>query len=344
MMKMKSPFSIRILRFFLCLLIGEVALGVGIYYYAYLHPIQGWMLLLVDAHGIYVIALLGYGTMRILKPYQKAMNTLSADEKQMNNAMSSLSPVFPELSNYVNQCKDILDERNIMLQNNVAEYLALQNQINPHFLYNALESIRGDMLEEGNTKIAETLEALSMFFRYSVSDTGKLVTLEAELENVEYYCMVQKYRFGDCIQMEVIYDWNQPEILEIPVPKLVLQPIVENAIFHGLEKKIGGGKITIKIEITQSRLLIHVIDDGMGMPESILAPLNSNLKNALTYGEDSISRDNHRSVALLNIAKRIQILYGVQYGLHIFSKVDYGTCVCLTMPISEKIRKKIDHV
>lgn len=328
--------------FFLMIGVGELALLVAMWVNRQGESHRETMYLIILVHLGYGILAGVYGMFGIYRPYQSAMEKIGemCGEEYLQEPNSICPDTFPEIYEFIEACKGFLDDRNMIIQNKMAEYLALQNQINPHFLYNALESIRGDMLEEGNLEIAETLEALSVYFRYSVSGTGKMVTLEDELENIEYYCIVQKYRFGSNIQMEIKYDEGVPGILKIKMPKLILQPVVENAIFHGLEKKIGGGKIIVQIETTEARLLIDVTDDGRGIPEDVLQRINDSLKNALRGSKDTISENRHKGVALLNIAKRLQILYGPQYGIHIFSKEHTGTCVRLTMPLEMKENPK----
>ena len=116
-----------------------------------------------------------------------------------------------------------------------AELNALQNQINPHFLYNTLECIRGKAMVQGAEQIANMTEALSAFFRYSISIQENLVTLEQELQNTKNYFLIQKYRFGNRFHLR-IFLVEESEAGEYLMPKMTLQPIVENAIFHGLEK------------------------------------------------------------------------------------------------------------
>lgn len=315
--------------------IGELSLLLIIWAEGQVRDARELLPLVAFIHLVYAVLAAVYGILYVYIPYQRTMKAIQ--NMQYENGFSGTNSIsaerFPEIYEFVERCGDFLDERNMTIQNKMAEYLALQNQINPHFLYNALEAIRGDMLEEGNVEIAETLEALSVFFRYSVSGAGKMVTLEDELENIEYYCIVQKYRFGGNIQMEIKYDNHVPGILKTPMPKLILQPVVENAIFHGLERKIGGGKITIQLETTEKRLLIDVMDDGQGIPDEILQEMNSKLKNALDEREETMSETGGKGIALLNIAKRLQILYGTEYGIHIFSKENLGTCVRLTIPL-----------
>lgn len=220
----------------------------------------------------------------------------------------------------------------IRLSNRQAQYLALQNQINPHFLYNTLEAIRGDALSEGLDSVAHTTEALATFFRYTISNVDNLVTLEEELHNAENYFAIQNYRFGDKISLVVSADENDPFIWQCQVPKLTLQPIIENAIIHGLENKIGQGNVTIAIERVEDRLLIDILDDGVGMKEDVLSEINDRLGRV-----DNLQNDNGASrlggIALVNVNNRIRLLFGDTYGIRVSSIEDFGTRVELVLPI-----------
>lgn len=216
------------------------------------------------------------------------------------------------------------------LKNKQAEYLALQNQINPHFLYNTLEAIRGDALYEGARGIAETTKALATFFRYTITEVGYEVTLEDELGNVENYFTIQRYRFDEKLQMVVDMPVEAAELLRARIPKLTLQPLVENAISHGLENKIGNGTVTVQIEASRNNLYISVRDDGIGIKEDRLRELNRRLDNSADEGKERFCKG---SIALINVNSRIRLLYGSGYGLQIYSIPDMGTEVKVTLPL-----------
>lgn len=220
-----------------------------------------------------------------------------------------------------------------------AEYLALQNQINPHFLYNTLEALRGDTLYKGLTSVASVIEALATFFRYTITDTGNLTTLENELEHTENYFLIQKYRFGDKIDMSICYPPDKSDLLTFLIPKLTLQPIIENSIFHGLERKSGGGQITISLETTERFLFVNISDTGIGMPPERLHQINSSLQNLTSQQPNSESPENgktHKSIALYNVARRIRLLFGNEYGIHLYSTPDVGTDVQIILPKVQK--------
>lgn len=214
-----------------------------------------------------------------------------------------------------------------------AELTALQSQINPHFLYNTLESIRGQALIDDNPEIARMVEALAAFFRYSISKKGKLVTLREELANIENYMMIQRYRFNNRFSMEIIVDEEDHEAYDYRIPKLIIQPVVENAIFHGLEEMLEGGEVTIEIIVTEDTLIITVSDNGKGMDSKALIELNERIKSEDKSPQED-SRKHDTGIALPNIHKRIQLLFGEQYGVNVYSTLNQGTDVELTVPIN----------
>lgn len=213
------------------------------------------------------------------------------------------------------------------------ELTALQSQINPHFLYNTLESIRGQAMVDGNTEIAKMVEALAAFFRYSISRKGNLVTLREELANINNYMLIQRYRFCNRFSLEVIIDEEDEVAYDFLIPKLIIQPVVENAIFHGLEERSEGGKVEIEIILTDSNLIITISDNGKGMEGLELQKLNERIwasDSRLEDGKGNTQRNT--GIALPNIHKRIQLLFGRTYGVNIYSTAGQGTDVEITIP------------
>lgn len=213
-----------------------------------------------------------------------------------------------------------------------AQYLALQNQINPHFLYNTLESIRGEALIAGLDGVADMTEALAKFFRYTITKVENLVSVEEELDNCETYFGIQKYRFGDRLQLHIDYDIAEYEkIMNCRIPKLTLQPILENSIIHGVELKVGGGNLYIRFQCTKDRLLIRISDDGVGMDEMTLAKLNQKLGKSTKAIHDN--EEKQGGIALVNVNNRIHLIFGDEYGMHVYSVPGEGTDVEITIPI-----------
>ncbi len=245
-----------------------------------------------------------------------------------------------DISPTVNKALWMLEERLnktevLNVSKKQAQYLALQNQINPHFLYNTLESIRSEALCSGMDGVASMTEALATFFRYTISNVDHLVTLEDELSNIENYYIIQQYRFGDKLSLSIEYDDGDDDlsVLNLHLPKLILQPIVENSIYHGIEPKIGNGSLKIRIDRTIDRLIIKISDDGLGIEKSLLEELNNKL---LTNSMEDViepKREKKGGIAILNVNNRIKLLFGEEYGVHIYSTINVGTDVEITLPI-----------
>ena len=210
------------------------------------------------------------------------------------------------------------------------ELAALQSQINPHFLYNTLDAIRGQAIQDNNREVAMMIQTLSAFFRYSISRKGNAVTLRDELDNVQNYMKIQQYRFEDRFRLEMEID--SPEVYDFYVPRLILQPIVENAILHGLENKRNGGVITIDVEETDD-LVIMISDNGKGMTLQELDDLNGRILAEKAEQEEAPALGKHKGIALVNVQKRIELIFGVPYGLHVYSSIGQGTDVEITLPI-----------
>lgn len=204
----------------------------------------------------------------------------------------------------------------------------MQSQINPHFLYNTLESIRGKALNQGAKEIADMTEAMATFFRYSISQRENIVTLEEELENTRNYYKIQQFRFNNRFRLEINTD-TELALNEFKLPKLTLQPVIENAIYHGLEGKMGQGVVSIRAVETQHHILIVVSDDGLGMSEETLAQLQERLASGKSQ-QDGKQRGG--GIALPNVNRRIQITFGLRYGLQVSSTLGMGTDVEIRLP------------
>lgn len=252
--------------------------------------------------------------------------------KDFDNAANLLNE-FGEVSQDDNLSHKILSLKSSMqkeyattLSVKQATLRTLQSQINPHFLYNTLDSIRSQALEYKVNEIAEMTEALSSFFRYSVSQSESVVSLYRELHYVETYFKIQRYRFNNRFELRVICE--SEKLMDYMLPKFTIQPIVENCIFHGLEPKAGTGHITIRIISTGKRIIINISDDGVGMDADTLRTIEKRLS-----GEEFDSVENEQQgVALMNVHKRIRLLFGEEYGLMISSQQVLGTEIEITLP------------
>lgn len=291
----------------------------------------------VALFSVFTAVCLGAFWIFVVRPYRQIQMTM---ERILDGHILPDSSLFggifltPTMEEEVRRLEQILKSPEMMdLNKRQAQYLALQNQINPHFLYNTLESIRGEALIAGMDNIADMTEALAKFFRYTITKVENLVSVEEELDNCETYFLIQKYRFGSRLQLHILYEEeNKESIMNCKIPKLTLQPVLENSIIHGTELKIGTGNLTIQFEQTDRRLIIRISDDGVGMDEQTLAKLNRQLGGggkALTENRE----EKKGGIALVNVNNRIHLLFGEEYGMHVYSLPGKGTDVEVTLPI-----------
>ncbi|HBL35407.1 MAG TPA: sensor histidine kinase [Firmicutes bacterium] len=206
-----------------------------------------------------------------------------------------------------------------------AQLRALQAQINPHFLYNALESINWRAKINQQTEISQMIESLGNLLRNAMSDQQHLVTVKEELKLIQDYIHIQKVRFVSRLDFKIELDRRWEQLL---IPKLILQPLVENAINHGLEQMIE--PCTIRITATESGafLFLKVEDNGPGIPPDLLRKLQM-----------QETKPDNLGIGLKNIDERLKLVYGKEYGLTLTSQVGAGTRVMVKIP-----KEKVENV
>ena len=247
----------------------------------------------------------------------------------------------------IDQIETLMDEQAATAdQLRVTEVQALQAQINPHFLYNMLDMINWMALSGSGKEVSEAVQNLSKFYRLSLSKKEIYVTIEDELRHIDLYVLLQNMRFDD--KIDFIIDVPD-EIMECSIPKLVLQPIIENALLHGiLEKNTREGTVVVMAweemnEITGREDIVFTIsDDGVGMSKEKLRELNESLKNAETRTKNStVEKEtaagesaivNGSGIAVTNTHLRLVLLYGHGYGLTFRSEEGSGTEVEVRIP------------
>ena len=226
------------------------------------------------------------------------------------------------------------DDRERELLESQMQFMQLQNQINPHFLYNTLENIRARAILDDNEVIADMTESLSRFFRYNISKRSDVVRLSEELDNIRTYIHIQQYRFSNRFNFQVFMHDGDPGVLDALIPKMTLQPIVENAIIHGMENKLEKGHIEIHIESDKDHVYVLVEDDGNGISKEDLDALQTSLSMPETP-QDADRKDSH-GIAMKNVNKRLKLLFGEACGMTISSTQGVGTEVELILPRVEK--------
>ncbi len=199
-----------------------------------------------------------------------------------------------------------------------AELKALQAQINPHFLYNTLDSINWMLMERDEQEISDVVVSLGEILRYAIGGQSHLVPLRDEVRYIKSYLCIQKNRLEERLDSE----WElQEEALDVLVPKLILQPIVENAVIHGIEPFKQGGRIVIKAWMQQSALFVAIIDNGAGMTQEELEILK----------ENAAGKRETKQIGMRNIQRRIELTFGRKQAVEIRSAPGEGTAVTLRM-------------
>jgi two-component system sensor histidine kinase YesM len=244
-----------------------------------------------------------------------------------------LTETFEDLKSTVNKIRDQeaqyyqarITEQELINRQQQMEYEMLAAQINPHFLYNTLETIRMQALASGNRDVAKSVKLLGKSMHYVLENTGtSSTTLTGELEYIKTYLEIQKLRFGERVNANIdISDEIDPD--RCMILPLLLQPIVENAITHGLENSSTYGIVTISVSAYGEKdMLISIKDNGAGIEPDKLSELNSKMETG--------APSDKRSIGLYNIGKRIRLFYGPSYYMKISSTIDVGTEVTLLLP------------
>ncbi|WP_430510400.1 sensor histidine kinase [Gottfriedia solisilvae] len=190
----------------------------------------------------------------------------------------------------------------------------LHSQINPHFLYNTLDTIVWMTEFEEKERVISITKALAKFFQLSLSGGNEFTTIQNEIEHVKQYLFIQKERYGEKLSYSIDYN---PALNDVKIPKILLQPIVENAIYHGIRESDENGEITIRLEKDHKDILFFIQDNGIGFDTTKLNAINK-MKTAKLGG-----------IGISNVNKRIKLYYGESYGISIQSIIGKGTKVMI---------------
>lgn len=273
-----------------------------------------------------------YWLYRLTKPLDRLRTAMSQMEQgnlglqleeDSRNELGMLGRQFNRMSHsieeLVKQIQEVEEEKRLM------EKEALQAQINPHFLFNTLSNIKYmAMIVKANT-IVECITAFGNFLVPIYKDKNDVWKVKDEIIYLQNYVKIMNYRFGEGIH--VICECSE-EVQELYMLKFILQPLVENAIQHGLKEGEGKGIIRVSFQKQDGRLTIHVVDEGSGMEQEELENLRKKLEDYASGGE---SRGGH--IGLGNVHRRLKIYYGETYGLTVTSGTDQGTSVCVRIPV-----------
>jgi two-component system sensor histidine kinase YesM len=234
-----------------------------------------------------------------------------------------LQASFNKMAEDINNLLDKNAEENKQLR--LMELNMIEYQINPHFLYNSLDSINWMAHKAGNEDIEEMVTALARFFRVGLSKGKEFYKIGDELEHVRQYLLINKIRFKDCFDFSVEAG---PEVLEYSTIKIILQPIVENAIKYGIDKSGTNGFIRVNVKLEENSVLFEVSDNGAGIPGERLNAIQKVLTKHTQIVDSSLN-----GFGLLNVNQRIWMQFGEGYGIIIDSVVGIGTIVHIRIPL-----------
>jgi two-component system, sensor histidine kinase YesM len=289
-----------------------------------------YFLVMGAAVGFSVLAAWGISRSiyRPIKKLHDMISTITKNDLQAlvtHNNVDEITEMGLSFNIMVARIRELLDAE-IKEQENLkkAELRALQAQINPHFLYNTLDTIIWMAESRKTDQVIEIVQALSNFFRISLSKGKDWITIGEEVERTRSYLTIQKMRYRDILDFRIEVD---EVVAGNTVLKLVLQPLVENALYHGIKNKRRGGTIVVRVQPQGAdRILLEVEDDGIGFTPEKLAQVN----RELTDGSGEIRLESGYGVG--NVNNRIKLYYGREYGVSIRSEYQVGTCATIVIP------------
>ncbi|WP_411169844.1 sensor histidine kinase [Clostridium sp. MB05] len=236
--------------------------------------------------------------------------------EEVKELSSTFNYMIKDLNKYVDELVKVQREKR------VAEIHALQMQINPHYIFNTLSSIKWLIWQGSNDKSISALDSFISLLRNTISKTDEFITVADEIENIKNYVFINNIRYGDRIKVEYFI---MPDCNDYLVPKLILQPFIENSFFHGFPSD-EEGKIQIFIKEQDENMKIEIYDNGVGIEEETLEKVK----------EKKESKNEHFSgIGINNVDSRIKLIYGDEYGIEIKSKLNKGTTVTIIIPIKK---------
>lgn len=290
-------------------------------FYKDANPIIGLILFIILMFIVLFVLLYLFIIKKLTLPIKSIADTMkNFDDKSLgiripvkgNDEVSDIAVGYNKMMNHFNKMLEEIKESKDIQKD--AEIKALSYQINPHFLYNALSAIRIEASNNNDEKVAENIMFLSKILKSVFSNTNKFITIKEELEISGYTVNLLALRYNKPISYKINY---QDDIKLYKVPSMILQPIIENAVLHGLSKKMDNEDFQAKIDVTAEKengdIIIHVIDNGIGMDDMTIKDIFDNTVSS------------KKGIGLFNVDERIKLLYGEDYGINIKSKTGIYT-------------------
>lgn len=292
------------------------------------------ILILLGILSVVVFAIISYFLANLISSPIKGLTTIIQGSKHgtpkenrvqyFNKEVNQLNLTYNQMVRQIDHLITSVYEKELMKSQ--SELKALHSQLNPHFLFNTLDSIYWDHIRKGEKELAQSIIQLADLFRYSIHSkrADGLVTIKEELDQVKRYTDLMKMRWQDRLELSITCD---DELHSCILPKLVIQPLVENAIVHGIEPLENGGKVTVTVERKNNNIEVIVSDNGLGISTQDL----NHIQKQLVIERNFVTEN--QGIGLFNINRVIKLHYGEQYGLTLQSEHNKGTTVKLTLPL-----------
>ncbi|CAM4029492.1 sensor histidine kinase [Mesobacillus thioparans] len=294
-----------------------------------------WMVLLTSLLLLLATYWFSLGITRPVQQLTKAASELAKGRfdneitVKSNDEIAFLAKTFnhmrTNINNLIQQIKEKakleheLQQNKILLQE--SHFRSLQSQMNPHFLFNTLNTLSKKAYLEGSEEISDLLVSVADLLRYNLKQIDRSVTLRDELVVVNQYMQIQKARFTDRLELQLDID---DSCLDVAIPALTLQPIIENAVIHAIEPKINGGVITIRVQGKDGNVLVRIEDDGIGMSDEVISQI---------LMERQVQTTGHSTgIGFSNVVKRLRLFYESDDVIQLESKLGSGTSVLLKIP------------
>lgn len=300
------------------------------------------LLIILFIFGVTIVFVVGaavFVSFSFTKPIHSLVGTISQVRAgnldslaytEREDEFGVLQSHFNEMMVAINMHIDM--EYKLVIENTSNKLKALQGQINSHFMNNILQSIGTEALKSQNKKVYQLIVRLAHMMQYSMRNQNQIVDIKEEMEYCRSYLELQKHRFGGELEYEIIH--KEPEVLCVKVPKMVLQPIVENCFIHGLIEKNNMGHIEIEAHTEKHYAVITVIDNGNGMEPAQLMELNEQLKEERPFSEEG-------SIGLANVYKRLFFYYQGAATLKVYPNVPKGLRVEIKIPLFVDVERKM---
>lgn len=288
-----------------------------------------WYIAIITGAVLLVIYILVRRTMSPLRQLGRKMSYVAKGDFNQyaevtgDGEIQELAKSYNRMLHDVNHYVDSIIE--IQKQKRQAEIHALQMQINPHYIYNTLTSIKWLIMQGDTVKSTKAIDAFIKLLRSTISKSDEYISVEEEIENLKNYMYINEIRYGEKIKTEFFISINEPD--QLMIPKMILQPFIENVFFHGFPEG-QNGEIFVCVREKAEKLIVEIIDNGVGMDERQV--------NELENGKSSRKSEHFTGIGINNIRDRLKLIYENQYELKIKSSLGEGTTVTVVLPIQHK--------